>query len=100
MGDWARILADASVQGRTTAQHNRELVLRYPDIAAKLTAPPFKCADPRAWSGFVPGALCPEDVRGRVALNQTPIRAQLLAILHEAAQRADAQSTALTGAPS
>jgi hypothetical protein len=63
---------------------NKELVCRYPDIAARLAEFPYK-GTPEGWSGFIPSA-------------PGPVRDQLLALVHEAAERADRQqSTEATG---
>jgi len=68
---------------------NRALVLRYPDIAKRLCEPPYSAGDPANWTGYIPGPLGAENSRGVVSMNNSPVRAQLLAILHDAAQAAD-----------
>lgn len=57
---------------------NKALVCRYPDIAEKLAQFPYK-GTPEGWSGFIPGTDGPLGVRE-----------QLLALVREAAERADA----------
>jgi hypothetical protein len=94
MADWDQIIAAARSHGITIAQYQRELILRYPDVAVKLTAPPLSLANPQQWSGYIPGPYHPEDEHGRVRPNRSPVRAQLLALLDEAAHRAD--GTAIT----
>jgi len=69
-----------------------DLVMQYPDIAAKLCRPPLKLGDPRNWSGYIPGFCAPETVRGVIPVNDSPIRAQLIAILNEAAERSDLEA--------
>lgn len=73
---------------------NRALVLRYPDIAAQLKQPPYSAGNPANWTGYIPGVLAAEDHRGRVAINTSPVRAQLLEIVTAAAERHDAQQRA------
>jgi len=72
------------------AAANRALVLRYPDLAKQLCEPPYRASRPENWSGYIPGPLASENNRGIVALNTSPVRAQLLTILEAAAERADA----------
>lgn len=92
MADWDRMIAANRQQGLAAARYNRELVLRYPDIAKRLTEPPLKLAEPRQWTGYAPGPYLPEDVHGRTRPNPSPVRVQLLEILHAAAERADSQN--------
>ena len=68
---------------------NRALVLRYPDIAKRLCEPPYGATNPANWTGYIPGALGAENSRGVVSLNISSVRAQLLELVTEAAQRAD-----------
>lgn len=88
--EWRKRVSQAGIQGPLTNQQRRELVLAYPDIAAKLTAPPMRLPRPEAWSGFIPAADY-EATRGRVP-NPSPYRRQLEAILAEAAERADREA--------
>lgn len=99
--DWRTLLAQAAAQEAENNRRNRDLVLRYPDIAVKLTAPPLRLSRPENWNGSLPGPYLPEEEDpdgrhgpGRVRPNRSPVRAQLLAILHEAAERADAETKA------
>lgn len=85
--EWRKRVSAAAVAGPLLNQQRRELVLRYPDLAAKLTQPPYSLARPDQWTGFIPAGDY-EARHGRVPVD-APIRAQLLAILNEAAQRAD-----------
>lgn len=73
----------------TANRERRALVLAYPDIAKRLCEPPMNLSHPEAWNGFVPGRWLPEDEDGRIRPNTSPIRAQLLASLAEAAEKAD-----------
>ena len=88
----------AAAAKQAECARNRDLILRHGDLAKRLSEPPLRCNDPRTWSGYIPGNLTPEDAHGRVAINTSPIRAQLLELLVEACERADAQQ-APAGAP-
>jgi hypothetical protein len=79
--------------GIAARDQNREIVLRYSDIAAKLKEPPLKCADPKTWSGCIPGPHHAESAGGVLRPNRSGIREQLLVIVMEAAVRADAEAT-------
>jgi hypothetical protein len=95
--EWRKRVSQQRFQGPLNNQTRRELVLRYPDIAAKLTLPPMSLARPDCWNGFIPA----EDYEGPHGLvpNDSPIRAQLVAILDEAAHRADNQAKPATPTP-
>lgn len=60
---------------------DRERVLRYPDLAERLTKPPLNYANPRQWSGFIP-----PDTYGQ-ALNLSPEREALMELANEAYRR-------------
>lgn len=95
---WPPEVRRQQAMAQAAKTRNRELVLRYPDLAKRLCDPPLKATSPETWSGFVPGRWLPEDEDGRMRPNTSPIRAQLLAILTEAADRAD-QDTRPAPAP-
>lgn len=59
----------------------RALVLRHPDLAARLTEPPLTHTTPEAWTGHIP----PATFNG--APNNTPARNALLALVTEAEHR-------------
>lgn len=63
--------------------HRRGLVLRHPDLAAKLTAQPLNYERPDQWTGYIPPSTTATG-----ALNTTPVRPALLALVHEAEKRA------------
>lgn len=90
--------ADDYRAGRAAAlaacAQNRALVLRYPDLAALLKQPPYSASSPEKWTGYIPGPLAAENNRGRVALNTSPVRAQLLELVTAAAERHDAEQRA------
>jgi hypothetical protein len=81
-------------QGRLRNQQQRAIVLRYPDIAKRLTEPPARFTEPRQWSGFIPDYWLPEDKSGRLRPNASPVRAQLAEILMAACERHDAETKA------
>lgn len=87
---WRKRVSHAGIQAPLLAAQRRDLVLAYPDIAAKLKLPPLKLADPRQWSGFIPAADH-EGPNGTRIPNDSPLRAQLVAVFNEACERADAQ---------
>lgn len=76
---------------QTDDQH--KLINRYRDIAAKLCNPPLDYDRPDQWHGYIPPAYCAEDVDGVTRLNDSPRRTALLALLEEAAERADAEGS-------
>lgn len=80
-------IAEAAIEAN---EQRRAMVLRYRDVAAKLTGPPLRLKSPDQWTGFVPGPWMPEGNGGSARPNPSPIRAQLMAVLTEAAERADA----------
>lgn len=72
-------------------QENRRLVLAYPDIAAKLCAPPIGYARPEQWTGYIPPRFDAERIDGVTPINTTPRRTALLELLEAAAERYDAE---------
>lgn len=59
----------------------RASVLRYPDLAKKLTEEPHCWTKPERWNGYIPPALWNQ------APNKSPQRAALLALVAEAERR-------------
>lgn len=74
---------------QTSEQH--KLIMRYPDIRARLCDPPLGYAKPEQWHGYIPPAYDAERIDGVTRLNDSPRRTALLALLEEAAERADAE---------
>lgn len=78
----------------------RERVLRYPDLAKRLTEPPLNIPTPEMWTGYVPPARGPwggSDGFGdvKVVANNSPARAVLVEISAEALRRdQDSQTSA------
>lgn len=84
------VQAARAARKQTDDQH--KLIMRYPDIRAKLCDPPLGYQRPEQWHGYIPPAYCAEDVDGVTRLNDSPRRTALLALLEEAAERADAET--------
>lgn len=86
-----QILRDAAKSARTQTDDQHKLIARYKDIAAKLCDPPLGYDKPEQWHGYIPPAYDPEHIDGVTPLNDSPRRTALLALLEEAAERADAE---------
>lgn len=80
-GDLGRFIKQHMAVSRAECARRRSLVLRYPDLAAKLTEPPLRFTTPEHWNGYIPPATWNQ------ALNPTPGRAVLLALVEEAEKR-------------
>lgn len=63
-------------------QARRELVLRHPDIAVRLTQPPLRYTRPEVWNGWIP------PLTWREQINDSPRRKALMEIV-AAAQKAE-----------
>jgi hypothetical protein len=81
-GDLGRFIKHHMTEAQRAAAHRRGLVLRYPDLAAKLTQPPISHSSPEMWNGYIPPAT---DCTG--AINTAPCRPALLALVTEAESR-------------
>lgn len=82
------------IAARTARQQSVEqvkLIARYPDVRAKLCDPPLSYASPEQWHGYIPPAYDAEHIDGVTPLNTSPVRTALLALLEEAAERADVE---------
>lgn len=80
-GDFARLVKDHLAQVRAENQRRRALVLQYPDLAARLCKPPLREATPETWNGWIPPEIWREQI------NDSPIRAALVALVAEAERR-------------
>jgi hypothetical protein len=69
------------LSGVTSMRALHDLVLSYPDLAAKLCEPPLSYTKPSHWNGFVP----PDLFNGEH--NNSPYREALAAIVAEAMER-------------
>lgn len=81
-GDLGRFIKQHMTDARREAAHRRGLVLRYPDLAAKLTEPPLRFTTAEHWNGFIPPAT---DCAG--AMNTARCRPALQALVAEAERR-------------
>jgi hypothetical protein len=86
-----QILRDAATVARMQTNEQHKLIMRYPDIRARLCDPPLRYGRPDQWHGYIPPAYDPEHIDGVTPLNTSPRRTALLALLEEAAERADAE---------
>lgn len=80
-GDFLKWLKAEMREGQAKADARRALVLKYPDLAQKLTEQPINCQRPEQWSGGIPPEMW------REMPNDSPIRPAVLAILAEAERR-------------
>lgn len=83
-GELGKFIKFHMAEAQRNAAHRRGLVLRYPDIAAKLTEPPIGFTTPEKWNGYIPPAT---DCTG--AMNTARCRPALLALVTEAERRRD-----------
>lgn len=81
-GDLGRFIKHHMAEAQRNAAYRRGLVLRYPDLAAKLAAPPINHSSPEKWNGYIPPAT---DCTG--AMNTARCRPALVAIVAEAERR-------------
>lgn len=87
----AQACFDAAKADRARNTEQRKLVLRYPDIAARLCEPPLNYARPGQWTGYIPPAFDGERPDGAVPMNTSRYRAAFMVILEAAAERADSE---------
>lgn len=71
-------------EAQRAAAYRRGLVLRYPELAAKLAQPPIGFSSPEKWNGYIPPAT---DCTG--AMNTARCRPALIALVAEAERRRD-----------
>jgi hypothetical protein len=88
----ARPCVDAARDAAKRTDDQHKLITRYKDIAAKLCDPPLSYAKPEQWHGYIPPAYDAERIDGVISLNDSPRRTALLALLEEAAERADSET--------
>lgn len=81
----------AARQAAKQSDDQHKLINRYKDIAAKLCDPPLSYDKPEQWHGYIPPAYDGEREDGTTPLNHSPRRVALMALLEEAAERADAE---------
>jgi hypothetical protein len=80
--DLRRFITDTMAASRVENERRRRMVLRYPDLAQRLTEKPLQWSAPEKWTGFVE----PETWGGRP--NRSPGRKVLLELIEEAERRA------------
>lgn len=86
-GDLSEYIRQELARASDEREHRRRLVLRHPDLAARLTQPPLPYTSPEHWGGHL-GA---DTWTGRP--NTSPQRTALLEIVAEAEQRATEAAT-------
>lgn len=80
-GDLAAFIKQHMAVARSECAQRRGLVLRYDDLAARLTQAPFRFSKPEFWNGFVPPAQWGQSI------NSDPSRRVLLELIAEAERR-------------
>lgn len=80
----------AAAAARAQLAEQRRLILAYPDLAARLCAAPIGFKRPEQWTGYIPPTFDRERPDGTVPQNDSPVRAALMALLEQAAERWDA----------
>ena len=83
-GDLGPFIVRGMREAAAVNETRRRAVLRYPDIAARLTEQPLNYASPEQWGGFIP-----PNTTATGAINPSPIRVALLRIVYDAEQRAN-----------
>jgi hypothetical protein len=76
-----RLVAEAVHLAHLKAERRRGMILRHPDLADRL-AVALDLSSATAWSGYVPPSQA-----GDGRLNGSPVRAVLVELLHQAAER-------------
>lgn len=85
-GDLREALRQLQTDARAACKHNRATVLAHPDLAERLTEPPCRFTTAEMWTGYIPPAYL-EGRYGEAIPNNSPYRAQLVALVDEAARR-------------
>lgn len=80
-GDLSAYLTQLRDQAAAECARRRAAVLRWPDLAARLTEPPIGHTTPEQWTGYIP----PSHWNG--APNTAPARPALLNLVAEAERR-------------
>lgn len=87
-GDLIAFMKQARAAALAENARRRALVLRYPDLAARLTDPPVRHTTPEHWTGYIPPAYDAPTLGGAAPINHSPARAALAALVAEAERRA------------
>lgn len=92
-GDIREALRSLQDDAHAACQRNRRMVLAHPDLAKQLTALPCAFSRPEIWTGYIaPKYLCGR--YGEAVINDSPYRAQLVALVAEAERRTRTESAA------
>lgn len=92
--NWAEQISRIQATAASEIAERRARVLRYPDLAARLTQRPLEFTHPEKWNGFVPPKTVP--TRDDWKPNDSAVRAALVEICAEALRR-DAEEGQLPG---
>lgn len=90
-GDLLTLIKQARAAAAAENKRRRALVLRHPDLAARLCQPPLRHTTPEHWTGYIPPAYDAVALGGTQPINTSPARAALVALVAEAEQRAAAE---------
>jgi hypothetical protein len=90
-GDLVRLMKQARANALAENARRRALVLRHPDLAARLTEPPLRHTLPEHWTGYIPPSHDAPSVGGYQPINTAPCRPALLALVAEAEARTASQ---------
>jgi hypothetical protein len=94
MTNWAEQITRIQATAVSEIAERRARVLRYPDLAARLTRRPLEFSTPEKWNGYVPPKTVPTLTDYK--LNDSARRAALVEICAEAMRR-DAEEGLLPG---
>lgn len=86
-GDLLTLIKQAQATSRAENARRRALVLKHPDLAARLCEPPLRHTTPEHWTGYIPPAYDAIALSGAQPINTSPARAALVALLTEAEAR-------------
>lgn len=89
----------AAAAAHAQLAEQRRLILAYPDLAAGLCREPIGFKRPEQWTGYIPPTFDRERPDGTVPQNDSPVRAALMALLEQAAERWDRGERAPVPAP-
>jgi len=93
-GDWKAYRRAVRSEAMAVCTIRKTAVLAHPDLAEKLTENPCAFSRPELWSGYVPSATV--ELKHSQRANDSPYRAQLVAIVAEAQIR-DGKNYGVTG---
>lgn len=93
-GDLKEALRALVSDARAACDRNRRLVLAHPDLAERLTLPPCGFSRPDVWTGYIAPELIDINRHGDGIRNDSPCRAQLVALVAEAERRTRLETAA------